>query len=41
MIQICFKSDSLEILGHAEFAPSPHDVVCAGISAIVLGAWEL
>ena len=31
------KFESLRVKGHAEFAPGGQDLVCAGVSAIVVG----
>ena len=38
MIKINFYKNGLIVSGHAEFAEHGKDVVCAGVSAIVLGA---
>ena len=35
MIEIRRKSGRIEINGHAGFAPRGHDIVCAGVSALV------
>lgn len=29
--------ESLRVKGHADFAPNGHDLVCAGVSAVVTG----
>lgn len=31
------KFESLRVKGHAEFGPNGHDLVCAGVSAIMTG----
>ena len=31
------KFESLRVKGHAEFAPGGQDLVCAGVSAVVVG----
>lgn len=41
MVQIIIQQDCIEIKGHANFSKKNQDIVCAGISAVVLGACEL
>ena len=45
MVQVNFKTKgehlvSLEVSGHANYAAKGEDLVCAGISAIVIGAFN-
>lgn len=45
MVQVNFKKKgehliSLEVSGHANYADKGEDLVCAGISAIVIGAFN-
>lgn len=38
MIKINFYNDGLMVSGHADYAEHGKDIVCAGVSAIVLGS---
>jgi len=38
MINVIYKDNWIEISGHANSAPKGKDLVCAGVSAIVLSA---
>lgn len=38
MIQIDIWSNALQVSGHADSAPYGQDLVCAGVSSIVMGA---
>ncbi|GAA5414416.1 ribosomal-processing cysteine protease Prp [Ureaplasma ceti] len=38
MIKIKFYKNGLVVSGHANYAPHGQDIVCAGVSAITMGA---
>ena len=38
MIKVIYTDTTIEVTGHANFAKKGNDIVCAGVSAIVLGA---
>ncbi len=38
MVTITYFKNALLIEGHANLQPAPHDILCAGISAISMGA---
>lgn len=38
MIKIDFYLDGLKVIGHANFANDGNDIICAGVSAIILGS---
>ncbi|MCQ2748385.1 MAG: ribosomal-processing cysteine protease Prp [Mycoplasmoidaceae bacterium] len=38
MIKIIYTDSSISVTGHANFVISGKDIVCAGVSAIILGA---
>lgn len=36
MIEISVRSDDLTVTGHAGYAPAGQDIICAGVTALVL-----